>query len=268
MGETSLSASALKTFTVKSIKGSLGAVPLKRLSIDGLAEVKRNPVLAWVVVGLAHALMIASILFLKPQEIEKKEQPKPILVSLVSSPAPEPELVPVVPPPPPQEIKQKKPVEKRIAKKIEQQQPEPVPQVQEQVLEQQVTQEVQQDIVPEAKAANIVETPKTVVKEEPKQTQSEPVIEPPRFGVAYLNNPDPIYPRMSNRLGEEGRVLLRVLVSVEGKAESVVLEKTSGYERLDNAAIDAVKKWSFIPAKKGKEVLSAYVLVPVKFTLN
>lgn len=265
LGETSLLTSPLKTFSVKSLKGSLGAVPLSRMSMGELTEVKSNPVLALVLVGVAHALMIASILLLKPNEIEKKEEPKPIMVSLVSNPAPEPELVPLVPPPPP-EVKQK-PVEKKSVKKVEKKQPEPVPQVQEQVVEQ-VVQDVPQEVVRESTAANVVEAPKSVAKEEPKQVEPEPEMEPPRFGVAYLNNPAPNYPNMSKRLGEEGRVLLRVLVSKDGKAESVELEKTSGHERLDNAAIDVVKKWSFIPAKKGKEVLSAYVLVPVKFTLN
>lgn len=263
--ETSLLASPIKTFSVKSLKVSFAAVPLNRILIGELAEIKSNPVLACALVGIAHALLITSILFFKPKEIEKKEEPKPILVSLVSNPAPEPELVPMVAPPPPQ-VKQK-PVEKKVVKKVEQKQPEPVPQVQEDVVEQ-VVQQVQQEVVQESKAANIVEAAKSVAKEEPKQPEPEPQIEPPRFGVAYLNNPAPNYPNLSKRMGEEGRVLLRVLVSENGKAESVELEKSSGYERLDNAAIDVVKKWSFIPAKKGKEVLSAYVLVPVKFTLN
>lgn len=263
--ETNLLASPIKTFSVKSLKESLAAVPLNRISIGELAEIKSKPVLACALVGMAHALLIASILFLKPKEIEKKEEPKPILVSLVSNPAPEPELVPLMPPPPPK-VKQKL-VEKKVVKNVEQKQPEPVPQVQEQAVEQ-VVQEVQQEVVQETKAANVVEAAKSVAKEEPKQPEPEPEIEPPRFGVAYLNNPAPNYPNLSKRMGEEGRVLLRVLVSASGKAESVELEKSSGYERLDNAAIDVVKKWSFIPAKKGKEVLSAYVLVPVKFTLN
>lgn len=263
--ETSLLASPIKPFSVKSLKGSLAAVPLNRISIGELAEVNSKPVLACVLVGMAHALLIASILLFKPKEIEKKEEPKPILVSLVSNPAPEPKLVPLVPPPPSQ-LKEK-PVEKKVVKNVEQKQLEPVPQVQEQVVEQ-VVQEVQQEVVQESKAANVVEAAKSVAMEEPKQPEPEPEIEPPRFGVAYLNNPAPNYPNLSKRMGEEGRVLLRVLVSASGKAEGVELEKSSGYERLDNAAIDVVKKWSFIPAKKGKEVLSAYVLVPVKFTLN
>jgi len=58
-----------------------------------------------------------------------------------------------------------------------------------------------------------------------------------------------------------------VLVSLSGQTESVQIESSSGYSRLDQAAIKAVKMWSFIPAKRNNQPLSAYVLVPVKFSL-
>jgi periplasmic protein TonB len=92
--------------------------------------------------------------------------------------------------------------------------------------------------------------------------------EEPRFGVSYLNNPAPDYPALSRRQGEEGRVLMKVLVSSEGAAEDVQIEKSSGSDRLDNAAVTAVKRWRFIPAKKNNQPLSAYVLVPIKFSLD
>jgi periplasmic protein TonB len=88
------------------------------------------------------------------------------------------------------------------------------------------------------------------------------------FGVFYLNNFVLDYSLVSRRLGEEGRVLMKVLVSADGSAENVQIEKSSGSERLDNAAINAVKRWRFIPAKKNNEALSAYVIVPVKFSLD
>lgn len=213
--------------------------------------------------GFVHVLMIAGVLLYQPKMIEIKETPKPMLVSLLSDPAPEPELAPIIPPPPP-EIKQKKPVEKKIVKKVEQ----PLPKVEQPVVEQPTVSEVPSPVVDDTKAVEVVETPKVEAKEPPKMPEPEPVIEPPRFGVAYLNNPKPKYPTMSTRLGEEGRVLLLVLVAVDGSAETVALEKSSGFERLDKAALEAVKKWTFIPAKKGKEVVSAYVKVPVNFGLS
>ena len=63
-------------------------------------------------------------------------------------------------------------------------------------------------------------------------------------------------------------MLLRVLVSTKGDAERVQLESSSGSDRLDKSAIEAVKKWRFIPAKRSNQAISAYVLVPVKFSLE
>ena len=94
-----------------------------------------------------------------------------------------------------------------------------------------------------------------------------PII-PPNFVAAYLDNPPPAYPQSSKRLGETGTVLLRVRVSALGRAESVELERSSGYTRLDRAALDAVRKWKFVPAKQGDQAVPAFVLVPLNFELS
>lgn len=99
-------------------------------------------------------------------------------------------------------------------------------------------------------------------------TLTEPSIEPPRFSAAYLHNPAPEYPQLSRRMGEQGRVLLRVLVSSNGVADQVQIETSSGSSKLDAAALKAVEKWNFVPAKRSNQPVSAYVLVPVKFSLN
>jgi protein TonB len=90
--------------------------------------------------------------------------------------------------------------------------------------------------------------------------------EPPRFDMAYLDNPAPAYPPMSHKLGEEGTVLLRVLVSASGAAKTVEIERSSGYGRLDDAAQRAVRKWRFVPAKRGTEAVEGWALVPINFS--
>ncbi|MBS1140109.1 MAG: outer rane transport energization protein TonB [Proteobacteria bacterium] len=89
-----------------------------------------------------------------------------------------------------------------------------------------------------------------------------------RFNAAYLNNPEPKYPLLSRRLGEEGKVLLKVKVSSEGLAATVDLEKSSNFDRLDEAARQAVARWRFIPAKRGDEPIEASVIVPIVFRLD
>lgn len=93
-------------------------------------------------------------------------------------------------------------------------------------------------------------------------------VQPPRFDAAYLQNPEPEYPALSQRLGEEGRVLLRVLVSLEGRAEQVELKQSSGFARLDTAAQAAVRRWRFQAARRGAEPVAAWVIVPITFNLD
>lgn len=93
-------------------------------------------------------------------------------------------------------------------------------------------------------------------------------IEPPQFDLAYLKNPPPAYPLLSKRLREQGRVLLRVRVSVDGLAEQIEIQASSGAGRLDAAAIEAVRQWRFVPARRGADAVSAWALVPVSFQLT
>lgn len=94
-----------------------------------------------------------------------------------------------------------------------------------------------------------------------------PPSEPPRFDAAYLSNPKPAYPMLSRRSGEEGRVMLRVMVEANGLPSKVDIEKSSGYPRLDEAALEAVRKWKFVPARRGTEAVAESVLVPLSFGL-
>jgi len=90
----------------------------------------------------------------------------------------------------------------------------------------------------------------------------------PSLNADYLNNPPPSYPAQSRELGEQGKVLLRVLVNANGDVEQVNLRKSSGYPRLDQAAQDSVKQWRFVPAKRGDQAVTAWVVVPISFSLE
>jgi protein TonB len=96
---------------------------------------------------------------------------------------------------------------------------------------------------------------------------SQPIIEP-RYDVAYLNNARPTYPAMARRLKLEGITTLRVLVSREGNAQSVTLHNSSGVRVLDEAALAAVQRWAFVPARQGDKPIAAEVDVPVRFRLD
>lgn len=91
---------------------------------------------------------------------------------------------------------------------------------------------------------------------------------PAGFDADYLHNPQPEYPRISRRMHETGRVMLRVQVSADGKPLQVEISKSSGFERLDRAAHDAVTRWKFIPARQGQQNITSWVVVPILFNLE
>jgi TonB family protein len=78
----------------------------------------------------------------------------------------------------------------------------------------------------------------------------------------------PRYPESARRAGAQGVTLLRVHVLENGRVGEVNIEKTAGFRDLDFAAAEAVKKWRFEPARRGKEPVSIWVLLPVKFELH
>lgn len=102
----------------------------------------------------------------------------------------------------------------------------------------------------------------------PPAPPAPPPVTPPRFNAAYLNNPAPVYPPILRRAGEEGRVVLRVLVTAEGTAGEVQVLRPSSSALFDEAALSAVRKWRFVPAKRGDTAIAEWVQVPIDFKLN
>ena len=90
----------------------------------------------------------------------------------------------------------------------------------------------------------------------------------PVFNAAYLNNPPPVYPAVARRQNIEGQVLLEVVVSANGQADAVEIKNSSGSPLLDNAAMDAVRRWRFVPAKQNDIAVAANVMVPVVFKIQ
>jgi protein TonB len=89
-----------------------------------------------------------------------------------------------------------------------------------------------------------------------------------REGANYLKNPRPGYPGIARREGWEGTALVRVQVGENGRPRAVQLQRSSGREVLDNAATDAVKKWTFAPATQGGKPVAGWVTVPIVFQLQ
>ena len=85
---------------------------------------------------------------------------------------------------------------------------------------------------------------------------------------AYLFAPEPEYPRSAREEGEEGLVVLRILVSSKGRPVEIRISRTSGSRVLDAAAVTGVKRWTFVAAKQGGRSIDAWMDVPIRFHLR
>lgn len=238
----------------RTLRLPLGQLRLQRTPVSGL---KRRD--KWALALLVVALHGAAAYWVSqsptpplpvvppqipPMTIEFAAPAPPVVEPPPPAPAP-----PIVEPPPP-------PVVDELAAKPA---PKPVPK-------------------PKPKPA-----PKPVAKPEPKPVETPPPpvaapapvappapapVTPPSANAAYLKNPAPEYPQMAQRRGWEGTVLLRVEVLASGKPGQIQIQKSSGRDALDTAALAAVKRWSFVPAKQGDVAQSGWVSVPIDFKLR
>jgi len=87
-------------------------------------------------------------------------------------------------------------------------------------------------------------------------------------GVEYLQAPQPEYPLLSRRKGEEGKVVLRALINLKGRPEQVEIQTSSGSVRLDEAARQAVSRAVFKPHLEDGKPVMVYAIVPIKFQLD
>jgi len=215
------------------------------LLLGVLALVLHGAVIVWVNQSPPPALPIVPP-EIPPMTIEFSQPAPPVEVPPPPEPIPQPAVEPPPPvenelavkPPPKPVLKPKpvvKPVPKPVAKPVEQPPAPPTP--------------------PQPVAA-------------PATPPAPKPVTPASASAGYLKNPAPEYPSLAMRRGWEGTVLLRVHVLASGKPSEVQIQKSSGRDQLDDAALAAVKRWSFVPAKQGDVALDGWVSVPIDFKIK
>lgn len=112
------------------------------------------------------------------------------------------------------------------------------------------------------------EAPRVAVESRAPPAPAEAPATPPLFNAAYLRNPAPVYPAIARRSGDQGTVMLKVLVNPQGAPVRVELDQSSGSRPLDSAALDAVRNWRFVPARRGERNIEDWVRVPIVFRLE
>lgn len=95
-----------------------------------------------------------------------------------------------------------------------------------------------------------------------------PKLELPSSDADYLNNPKPTYPALSRRLGEQGKVVIRTLIGVDGTAQDAAIQQSSGFDRLDQVALATARKWRYVPGKRAGVPDAMWFNVPFNFVLE
>jgi len=90
----------------------------------------------------------------------------------------------------------------------------------------------------------------------------------PSSDADYLNNPRPPYPPMSKRLREQGKVVVRTLIGVDGTAQQAEIKQSSGFDRLDQAALATALRWRYVPGKRAGVAETMWFNLPFTFVLE
>lgn len=202
----------------------------------------------------------AAIWMLQPAEAVTVAQPMIMEVSLVAAPSQQAAAAPVVQPKPvePKKPPVKKPVKpKKPVTRKQMELPKPLAMADEMLPAPSKSESAPEPVAASA-AANVSS----------KVTSDTANFTEANFNANYGSNPKPKYPGIATSRGWEGTVRLLVRVSVEGNCEEVTVQRSSGHDVLDEAAIEAVEKWKFIPAKRGDTPIASSVIVPINFVLN
>ncbi|MEJ8835175.1 energy transducer TonB [Ramlibacter sp. AN1133] len=102
-----------------------------------------------------------------------------------------------------------------------------------------------------------------------KAAPAAPVpVELPSTDAEYLQNPKPAYPAISRKLREQGKVVVDVLIAADGSAQQAKVQASSGFDRLDAAALATVQRWRYVPGKKGGVATAMWFSVPINFVLE
>ena len=181
------------------------------------------------------------------------------LVSEVPPPPPPPQIKPPPPPPP------TSPVRPSLAPTPLALAPEPVPQPN-------LTPAALPTVVatapvnaPVSATAPVAPAPSVVV---PAAPAAPTKVDLPTTVADYQAKSPPVYPAMSRRMGEQGRVVMRVLIGADGVPQQAEVLQSSGHGRLDRAAAEAVMRWRYVPGKRGGVPETMWFQVPIEFKLG
>ena len=238
-------------------------MPLSRSYTSGLADFSHAPMRQFhrnIVIGATVLLFHVAAIWALQSGVVRRAVEVVVPVALLS-----PIVLPPVPEPAPQHVepKPREPVKQPVPRRAERVQspaprpvavPAPAP-------------------TPEAPTGRLVTMPATppapaAVAAAPAPAPTPAKVELPSSSADYLSNPAPVYPPISKRLGEQGKVLVRVLIGADGVPQKAELKRSSGFDRLDGSALNYVMRCRYVPGKVGGMPQTMWYEAPVNFVLE
>lgn len=237
---------------------------------------KSSCIRSWLPLLLALLLHLLAIgLFLNPEKPQAKTHvPKVLLTRLVASPTS-------------QTITNKVPQRNVKAEVIAKS--KPIPKTEPQAKPKAQAEILKQIPAPDTEQKQTTEVTETIITEEKKETDylelkhipdkaietsddtkasEDTVVTAIQVDARSTQNHPPVYPKLSKRLKEEGTVTLSLLISYQGRIEEISIHESSGYSRLDKAALSAAAKWRYEPATVNGIAIAQHYLMPIEFKLN
>jgi periplasmic protein TonB len=220
-----------------------------------------------IVAALFGAAILHSLLWLwyttRPQPLPLMEAAPLAMIDIALSAPAAPALTqPLTPPPPVPPREAKKPDPKPVKK------PKPKPVHKESEIKRVEEKKEKSEAAPETPPAPAAPVAPVAPTHDHAASPRNSVLTPASANANYLNNPKPVYPAVARSRHWEGLVLLRVHVTAEGECDELSVQQSSSHETLDESALAAVRKWRFVPAKRGDVPQASWVTVPIKFQLE
>ncbi|MEQ1674492.1 MAG: energy transducer TonB [Candidatus Nitrotoga sp.] len=224
-------------------------------------KLKQEQLIGLLFVTALHGVGLYGLL--RYEFIPIRDEAVVLMANFINPPVPEPEQ----PKPPEPDLPKPRPVEPPKPKQLVAQTPVVLP---------------DEPVIPVPPPEPVVEPipldPQPIESPKPQQLVAQaPVVLPAppevialssELSVICLERAAPYYPTLSKRMDEQGRVVLRVRLGEDGKVTNAIIQTSSGFARLDNAALEAVRTWRCNPPVRNGVVMSASALQPFNFSLS
>jgi protein TonB len=222
----------------------------------------KRPVLIVASVVTFHAIALWALQAGFVRRAVEQVEPVAVMVELIERPQPQTAPAPEPPKPAPEPVPQPKPRPKPTPKPVTRPAVEPVPMP---TLSPPATESEAPSLAPPVSAPVDAKPLKPAA---PSAPPAPPRIVLPSSNASFLNNAPPPYPPLSNRLREQGRVVIYALIAVDGTAGQASIKTSSGYHRLDQAALQATLRWRYVPGTRDGVPEAMWFTIPIDFGLD